>query len=107
MGARADLEIFSRLASAMGTPLAPSQAEEVFAEIRQLVPGYDVSLVNVLAGGAEMVVPLDGFPPPSIEQDGRIHSAQDTLFTSGTLGRYSPCLQMVPERNTRERPGPA
>ena len=106
MGARADLEIFSRLAAAIGTPLAPSQTEEVFAEIRQMVPSYDVSLVNVLSGGAEMVVPLDGFSPPSIE-DGRIYSAQDTLFTSGTMGRYSPCLQMVPERNTRERPGPA
>jgi len=106
-GARTDLEILSHLAASMEASLAPTKTEEVLAEIRQLVHGYDIPLVNILAGGAEPVVPLDGFRPVPAERAGRIYSAQDSLFTSGTLGRYSLCLQMVPERTTRKPPSPA
>ena len=107
-GARTDMEILSRLAGSLEASLAPNHTEEVLAEIRQLVPGYDIPLANILAGGAEPVAPPDGFrPPPRQAGAGRIYSAQDSLFTSGTIGRYSPCLQMVPERTTRKPPGPA
>ena len=113
LGTRTDLDILARLASGMGVSGLPARAEEVFEEIRQLTPGYNVSLVNLLAGGAEQVVPGDGFPSTWLragrESDataGRVYSAQDSLFTSGTLGRYSQILNLVPERNSRKPPDP-
>jgi len=127
MGARTDLEILSRLAAAMEASAGPYRVEDVFAEIRQVVPGYSVSPANLLAGGAEPVPTGDGFqrspilqggtvPPSGIgfpfqsipaERAGRVYSAEDTLFTSGTVGRFSPCLQTVPERDSRPQPDPA
>jgi NADH-quinone oxidoreductase subunit G len=73
--------------------------EAVFEEIRQNVRGYDVSLPNLLAGGAEMSVPeaqLDGARPFDAPVEG-VFSACDTLFTSGTLGRYCTMVRSVPE----------
>ena len=32
---------------------------------------------------------------------GLIHSAQDTLFTSGTLGRFCTTIESVPEAQTK------
>ena len=107
MGTRTDLEIFSHLASAIGAVLRPSHPDEVLAEIRELVPGYEVPLVNMVAGGAELVAPSNGFHQINTGRAGRVYSSQDTLFTSGTLGRYSDILRAVPERTTRKQPGPA
>ncbi|MBI2817867.1 MAG: NADH-quinone oxidoreductase subunit NuoG [Acidobacteria bacterium] len=107
MGTRADLDIFSRLAGALGVTQAPLKSEEVLEEIRKLVSGYGVPLVNIVAGGAELVAPLDGFQPVSATHTANVKSSRDTLFTSGTLGRYSSSLQAVPERTTRTEPDPA
>ena len=107
LGTRTDLDILLRLAAAMGVALAPARTEEVFEEIRRLVPGYQVPLVNLLAGGAEPIVPVDGLLRPPVSSTGRIESAQDTLFTSGTLGRYSRILRLVPEKDSRQHIEPA
>jgi NADH-quinone oxidoreductase chain G len=107
MGTRPDLDIYSLLAAAMGERLEPAKPEEVLEEIRKLVPGYGVPLVNILSGGAEPVTPLDGYRPVSPRHPARITPAEDNLFTSGTLGRYSSALQSVPEKTTRQQPGPA
>ena len=110
-GTRPDLEIFSLLAIALGVEPELSKSawktEEVLEEIRHVVPGYGVPLVNILAGGVEPVVPLDGYHPVAPSRDGNIHSAGDSLFTSGTVGRYSKSLQTVPEGQTRKQPAPA
>jgi NADH-quinone oxidoreductase subunit G len=110
-GTRPDLEIFSLLAAALGVEMQTSKSawksDEVLEEIRHVVPGYGVPLVNILAGGAEPVVPLDGYHPFAPGREGNIHSAGDSLFTSGTAGRYSKSLQSVPERHTRKQSAPA
>ncbi len=80
MGAKADLEIFGLLARHMRLDLGPADPEKVFEEIRRTVPA----------------TPLNG----RVEAASRpelIRSARDTLFTSGTLGRYSKTLSSVIE----------
>ena len=52
-------------------------------EIQRLVPGYDVSRLNLLAGNDEHthIVPVSNLPShPEL-----IVPSEDTLFTSGTL----------------------
>ena len=105
-GPRSDLEIFLYLARTMGAQLHPSRPEEVLEEIRRLVPGYNISLANLLAGGAELGTPVHGFSPLPPESPGKVFSSQDHLFTSGTLGRYSQILNIVPEAKTRKPPEP-
>ena len=107
IGTRTDLEILLCLARALGVPFGPARPEEVLEEVRQIVPGYGVSLIQVLSGGAEAVIPDEAAAFPPLEANGRIYSAQDNLFTSGTLGRYSRVLGLVPERKTRLLPPPA
>ncbi len=61
----------------------------MFEEIRKAVPGYDVQPAGLLTGGAEPTrvhVARNGHAPYDVPA-GLIRSAQDTLFTSGTLGR--------------------
>ncbi|MBI4460744.1 MAG: NADH-quinone oxidoreductase subunit NuoG [Acidobacteria bacterium] len=106
LGPRSDLDIFLQLARAIGASLSPSRPEDVFEEIHHLVPGYNVSLASLMAGGAELGVPLDGISPISPEGPGNVFSAQDHLFTSGTLGRYSHALTAVPEQKTYSPPEP-
>jgi NADH-quinone oxidoreductase subunit G len=96
MGAKADLEIFGLLARAMRLDLGPAQNDRVFEEIRRTVRGYDVALPVIATGGAAQTAPLNGrlgsIPDPSL-----VRSARDTLFTSGSLGRYSKMLGSVAE----------
>ena len=107
LGTRTDFRIIQDLAAAIGSPVAPGHApthvDDVLQEIHDMVSGYSVSLAAVLAGGAEPVIPSAA--PSALEGDGRgrIISASDTLFTSGTLTRYSQILQTVPERSSRNR----
>ncbi len=65
-------------------------------EIRKNVRGYDVPLPVLEMGGAAQTAALNG----RVTLDGRpelIRSSHDTLFTSGTLGRYSKVLNSVVE----------
>jgi hypothetical protein len=52
------------------------------------VPGYDLPLANLLAGGAEPAAASFAAPDPSYDSDGLVFSSRDNLFSSGTLGRY-------------------
>ena len=68
-------------------------------EIQRLVPGYDISRLNLLAGQDEhtqlvQITGATGTGHPEL-----IVPAKDTLFTSGTLGRFSATLNSVMERN--------
>jgi NADH-quinone oxidoreductase subunit G len=95
-GTKTDLEIFGLLAQRMGLDLGPWRVESVWEEIRRHVPGYNVASAVLAAGGAAPTYPVNGpigvNPRPEL-----IRSAGDTLFTSGTLGRYSRILNSVPE----------
>jgi NADH-quinone oxidoreductase subunit G len=76
--------------------MSPFEPTAILDEIQRLVPGYDVSRVNLLAGNSEHTSLAKA--GPGVEHDpGLILPAGDTLFTSGTLGRYSQALKSVIE----------
>jgi len=97
-GVKTDLEIMGLIARAMGYELAPPLVEAVFEEIRRSVPGYQIPYQAFISGAAAATTPAVG--PMGIRPRGApIRSSRDTLFGSGTLGRYCRVLQMVPERD--------
>ena len=94
MGAKTDLEIMGSIAKEMGLNLGIWLPEKVQQEIRTMVRGYSVPLPILNSGGATPTQPLNG---RVAALPGAIASAGDTLFTSGTLGRYSKVLSEVME----------
>ena len=96
MGTKSDLEIMGLLAKEMGENLGIWTPDKVFDEIRKTVRGYNVPLPLIIAGGAAQTAPVNGRVPFAPRPD-LVQSAGDTLFTSGTLGRYSKMLNSVME----------
>jgi NADH-quinone oxidoreductase subunit G len=76
--------------------LSPFDPTAILDEIQRLVPGYDVSRMNLLAGNSQHTS-LEKAGPGAAHRAESIAPANDTLFTSGTLGRYSRTLQSVME----------
>jgi NADH-quinone oxidoreductase subunit G len=70
----------------------------ILDEIQRLVPGYDVSRGNLLAGNDEHTT-FSGSGPGSVQTPELVAPANDALFTSGTLGRYSQTLNSVMENH--------
>jgi NADH-quinone oxidoreductase subunit G len=95
-GTKSDLEIIGMIARAMGAEVGPAQPEKVFEEIRTSVAGYNVPLPVLATGGAAQAVPSNGRLSVAWRPE-LIRSARDTLFTSGSLGRYSRSLNIVIE----------
>lgn len=99
MGAKPDLEIFGSLAKDMGfRDFLPAKADVVFEAIRTQVRGYNVPLPVLKTGGAAQSMPVNGRIDVTSRPD-LVQSAHDTLFTSGTLGRYSDKLNAVIEHD--------
>jgi len=96
MGAKSDLEIIALLAKEMREDLGPVKTEGVFKEIKASVRGYDVPIAVIETGGASVTTPLNG-PIAFDSQPELVRSARNTLFTSGTLGRFSNMLNAVIE----------
>jgi NADH-quinone oxidoreductase subunit G len=96
MGAKSDLEIIGLLAKEMREDLGSAKPEAVFQEIRRSVPGYDVPLPVIETGGAAATRPVNGRSGFCARPE-LIRSARNTLFTSGTLGRFSKMLNSVIE----------
>ena len=96
MGAKSDLEILGLIGKEMGLSLGIWTPDKVFEEIRRTVRGYNVALPVIATGGAAPTMPLNG-PIPADSRPELIHSAGQTLFTSGTLGRYSAILNSLME----------
>ena len=94
-GVKTDLEILTGLARLMGQRWEINTPADVLQEIVEHVPGYSISLSNLLLGNALPTRP-SGTPPPLARPD-LVFSSHDTLFTSGTLGRYSWALNAVEE----------
>ena len=94
MGAKPDLEIIGLLAKEMGAAgvMGPWLPDTVFEQIRKIVSGYDLHPATLALGAVALprVAPLPN-------GHGAIASARNTLFTSGTLGRYSKILSSVLE----------
>jgi NADH-quinone oxidoreductase subunit G len=99
MGAKPDLEILGLLSKEMGVNMGIWSPDKVFEEIRQNVHGYNIPLPVLATGGAAQTAPVNG-RVASHSRPELIQSARDTLFTSGTLGRYSKKLN-----STLEAPG--
>jgi NADH-quinone oxidoreductase subunit G len=84
--------------------LSPFDPMALFDEIQRLVPGYDISRLNLFSGNDQHVeVPKTAGAIPSHPE--LIVPANDTLFTSGTLGHYSDALNSVMERYEAAPPG--
>ena len=76
--------------------MSPFDPTAILDEIQRLVPGYDVSRMNLLAGNSEHTS-LEKAGPGVAHRAESIAPANDDLFTSGTLGRYSRALKAVME----------
>jgi NADH-quinone oxidoreductase subunit G len=76
--------------------MSPFDPTAILDEVQRLVPGYDVSRANLLAGNSEHTS-LEKSGPGVAHGAESIEPANDNLFTSGTLGRYSRALQSVIE----------
>jgi NADH-quinone oxidoreductase subunit G len=76
--------------------LSPFDPTAILDEIQRLVPGYDVSRMNLLAGNSQHTS-LTQAGPGAAHREHSISPANDDLFTSGTLGRYSRTLKSVME----------
>jgi NADH-quinone oxidoreductase subunit G len=87
--------------------LSPFDPLAVFDEIARLVPGYTVDRINLFGGNdvrtepgmAPGFVPVGSLAPapPAL-----VAPAHDTLFTSATLGRYSPALNELEQHQAHE-----
>jgi NADH-quinone oxidoreductase subunit G len=80
--------------------LSPFDPTAMLDEIQRLVPGYDVSRLNLLAGQDEHTQLVQITGATGTGQSELILPANDTLFTSGTLGRYSATLNSVMESHS-------
>ena len=96
MGTKPDLEIMGLLAKEMGENIGIWTSEKQFEEIRRSVHGYNVPLPVIASGGAAQTAPVNGRVTFHTRPE-LVQSARDTLFTSGSLGRYSKTLNSVLE----------
>ncbi|MGB9513177.1 MAG: molybdopterin-dependent oxidoreductase, partial [Candidatus Acidiferrum sp.] len=104
MGVRTDFDLL-RIVShqlerlGLGKAFHYKNPAAVFEEIRKVVPGYNVQLPGLLTGGAEptsLQFSRNGHGSYDVPAQ-LIRSANDTLFTSGSLSRYCTMMQSLPE----------
>jgi len=76
--------------------LSPFDPMAILDEIQRLVPGYDVSRIELLAGNGQHTSFVRS-GPGALHKPDLIAPANDNLFSSGTLGRYSRTLNSVIE----------
>jgi NADH-quinone oxidoreductase subunit G len=108
MGPRSDFDLLRILSHqleklGLGKAFHYKTPAAVFEEIRKAVPAYDVQDAGLLTGGAEptlMRVAQNGHAPYDVPA-GLIRSAQDTLFSSGTLGRFCTMMESLPEADAK------
>jgi NADH-quinone oxidoreductase subunit G len=80
--------------------MSPFDPMATLDEIQRLVPGYEVSRVNLLAGNDQHTT-LVGTAAGAAQNPGLIAPANNNLFSSGTLGRYSRTLNSVMENHNQ------
>ncbi len=108
MGPRSDFDLLRILSHqleklGLGKAFHYKSPAAVFEEIRKAVPGYDVQPAGLLTGGAEpthMHLAKNGHGAYDVPV-GLIRSAQDTLFTSGSLGRFCTMMESLPEAEVK------
>ena len=77
--------------------LSPFDPYAMLDEIQRLVPGYEFSRLSLLAGNDQHMLAAERSNAGAGDGLVQIVPANDTLFTSGTLGRYSKTLNSVIE----------
>jgi NADH-quinone oxidoreductase subunit G len=87
-------------ANGLESKMSPFDPMAIFDEIQRLVPAYAISRLNLLAGNDEHTQLSQGGPGAQ-HDPALIVPANDNLFTSGTLGRYSRALNSVMENRSR------
>ena len=85
------------IANKIEPKLSPFNPEALLDEIQRLVPGYDFSRLNLFTGN-DVHTHAVGAGTGAQQNSELVWPANDTLFTSGTLGRYSNTLNTVLER---------
>jgi NADH-quinone oxidoreductase subunit G len=70
-------------------------------EISELVPGYAISQLDLAAGDWQRTELVQIDPAGIASHPELVSSAGDSLFTSGTLGRYSASLNSVVENHRK------
>ncbi len=107
MGPRSDFDLLRILSHqleklGLGKAFHYKTPAAVFEEIRKAVSGYNVQPMGLLTGGAEptrVEFARNGHAHYDVPV-GLIRSAKDTLFTSGTLGRFCTMMESLPEAKT-------
>ena len=93
-------------ANGLEPKLSPFDPLALLDEIERLVPGYKLDRINLFAGN-DVHTELEatpGFVPraSALTSPDLIVPAHDTLFTSGTLGNYSPALKQLTQHQAKE-----
>jgi len=86
--------------------LSPFDTQAILDEIQRLVPGYNLLRLQLLSGNDQHLEPAAAPLVQIAVQPARrdlVLPANDTLFTSGTLGRYSAMLSDL-QHNESLRP---
>jgi NADH-quinone oxidoreductase subunit G len=89
-------------ANGLEPKLSPFDPFAILDEIERLVPGYQASRLALMAGNDVHVQPSPAQRSDREPARDVVLPADDTLFTSGTLGRYSATLHSVMESHTRK-----
>ncbi len=92
-------------ANGLEPKLSPFDPLAILDEIERLVPGYTLDRINLFAGNDVPTEPrstLERAPAQTLITPELIVPAHDTLFTSGTLGRFSPALKQLEKHQSNE-----
>ncbi|MGA7921829.1 MAG: NADH-quinone oxidoreductase subunit NuoG [Candidatus Acidiferrales bacterium] len=107
-GPRSDFDLIRILSHqlgmlGLGAPIRLRTPEAAFEEIRQNLPGYDLSVANLLAGRTEASSATCRSQEATYDvPPGNIFSSHDFLFTSGSLGRY--CSKLTSSKEAKDTP---
>lgn len=86
--------------------LSPFDPLALLDEIERLVPGYKLDRTNLFSGSDTQTepgfVPVSALTAPNLSGPDLIIPAHDGLFTSATLGRFSPALKKLEQHEAQE-----
>ena len=88
-------------ANGLEPKMSPFDPVATLDEIQRLVPGYDVSRIELMAGN-DQHTSITAMGPGTEQNPEELVPARNNLFSSGTLGRYSKALNSVIENKDPE-----
>jgi NADH-quinone oxidoreductase subunit G len=88
-------------ANGLETKTNPFDPMAMLDEIQRLVPGYNISRTELMAGNDQHTA-IENMGTGATQRSELIAPANNNLFTSGTVGRYSRTLNSVIENKNPE-----